>query len=521
MSSGTAEKSNSELKAKRTLALLSEAMEAGKSLGISQVLQLIQEITSKADTISVSQLAEMVSRDLATMAKVLGVANTIGFNPTGVEVTTVQQAIQTIGFEKIRNIAIALLLLESAELGAIGREKQQVAAHALASGTLAQAIAEEKAGLDPEQVFVCSALRNYGQLLLVNFLPDQYTQARELMAQQNWDAACRSVFGLTCLEIAYEVLSAAQLAKTLLTSLRPVPSELLESKFLAPSEQILVVSEFSNRFCESLSSPTSSTETNTDQMQKLARQYGKALVFESEQLKEILDRTEKRLRSVGQAHGLKAFRCPLIQRLANLAPAAPRPVAPKPVSSTELRARAESEAGGAEGSPSFQRWLARLSSMKELGQGKQSLEELLSGVLDLLHEELGLVESVVFLRDEILPTWSARVGRGELFQSIRAQSLLSEDSRNVFTVCLTRGEDVLIQSPNEPSIRKYVPEWLRPFVCSRPLLLLSLKDSRGTLGVICAVGESQKSVSLTSKLAKPLQILRGLLVDLNRNPLAP
>ncbi|HAM73393.1 MAG TPA: hypothetical protein DCM86_17305, partial [Verrucomicrobiales bacterium] len=118
----------SEPLGKKTINSLTEGLESGKSAAVSQVIRLIQDITSKVDTISVDQLADLISRDLATMTKVLGVANTIGFNPTGSEITTVHQAIQTVGFEKIRNIAMALLLLDSAEQGAAGREKQQVAA---------------------------------------------------------------------------------------------------------------------------------------------------------------------------------------------------------------------------------------------------------------------------------------------------------------------------------------------------------------------------------------------------------
>ena len=146
--------------ASRTIASLMEAMETRPSAAFTQIVRLIQEITSKAESISVKELAEVIGSDLSTMTRVLGVANTIGYNPTGADVTTIQQAVQTIGFEKIRNIALAILLLESAERGAAGAACRQVAGHALSSATIAAALTEEAKGADPEQTFVCAALRS-------------------------------------------------------------------------------------------------------------------------------------------------------------------------------------------------------------------------------------------------------------------------------------------------------------------------------------------------------------------------
>jgi HD-like signal output (HDOD) protein len=487
--------------AKKTLTRLAEAMEAGKSAAIAQVIQLIQEITTRADTISVDQLADLISRDLATMTKVLSVANTIGYNPTGAEVTTVHQAIQTVGFEKIRNIAMALLLLESAEHGAEAHEKRNVAALALASGTLAQAVLEQRGGADPEQAFVCAALRSYGHLLLVNFMGEDFTRARELAAEQKIspDAACRRVLGLTPLDVGREMLAQSQVAKSLLATLRPVDQDLINSKVQSASEVLLLAAEFSTRFCELTSTHPWEGEELRRQALKLANHYGSGLGMDEATLEVVFERTERRLGSFAKAQGLRSFTSPLMQRLgagglATTERPAPRAAAPRDAAFSALLLKFTS-GGNGEGI---------------------TLRNALVGVLDLLHAELNLDQSVVFLKDEILPTWSARVGRGPLYESIRCQPLLSEDTRNVFTICLTRGEDVLIQSPNEPSIRKYIPEWLRSHLKAKPLLLLSLRDAEGTFGVICAVGKDEKSISLTSQLAQPLKDLRKGLATLSR-----
>ena len=80
---------------RQTVACLKEAIEGGKSASIAQVIRVIEEITNKVDTVSVEQLAELISQDLATVARIISVANTIGFNPMGTEVTSVVQAISS------------------------------------------------------------------------------------------------------------------------------------------------------------------------------------------------------------------------------------------------------------------------------------------------------------------------------------------------------------------------------------------------------------------------------------------
>ncbi len=506
-------------KGRRTVALLQEAIESGKSAAITQVIQLIQEITARADTISVGQLADLISRDLATMTKVLGVANTIGYNPTGAEVTTVNQAIHTIGFDKIRNLAMALLLLESAEQGSGIRERQQVAAQALASGTFAQALMEQRGGADPEQAFVCAALRNYGQLLLANFLPEDYARARQLVEEgkKTMDAACRETFGLAPLDVAYEILSLSQVAKSLLATLRPTTQDLIKSKYHTSAELLVVVSDFAAQFCDKAASKPWEGDQLKAEAARMARDFGVAVSLPEEEFETVFERAERKLNSFGQAQGLKVFSSPLIHKFCRTVGSFSGGELPKKGKPAASRTPAAVVPAASSGS-NIDQWISMLG---DAGSGvRPTLQNALVGVVELLFKELRLAQCVVFLRDDILPTWSARVGRGPLFESIRSQPLLSIDSRNVFTICLTRGEDVLIQAPNEPSIRKYLPDWLRSHVEGHPLLLLSLRDSDGTFGVICAVGENEKSVSLTSQLAEPLKALRSSLAGLSRSDIA-
>ena len=60
---------------------------------------------------SVTDLAETISRDSTTMTRIIAIAGSLGYNPNGNEITSIHQAIGQIGFERIRVLAVSLLLL--------------------------------------------------------------------------------------------------------------------------------------------------------------------------------------------------------------------------------------------------------------------------------------------------------------------------------------------------------------------------------------------------------------------------
>ncbi|MBI1841573.1 MAG: HDOD domain-containing protein, partial [Verrucomicrobia bacterium] len=334
--------------ASRTIASLMEAMETRPSAAFTQIVRLIQEITSKAESISVKELAEVIGSDLSTMTRVLGVANTIGYNPAGAEVTTVQQAVQTIGFEKIRNIALAILLLESAERGEAGTACRNVAGHALASATVAAALTEEAKGGEPEQTFVCAALRSYGDLILAHYLPELHKRANDPTLTGARDARYRAAFGLTSLEVAREILSRLQLPKPLLSTLRPMPVEAIQSKRPSAADRVMMTLDFASRFCEQLSHAKPEDGSIAEQAERFAKNYGNHFAWDKEAFERLFERVRQRLSSSGQAQGIRGFSSPLIQTLAGERPSVDL-TARSPAADTAAAARGSAGEEGLEG----------------------------------------------------------------------------------------------------------------------------------------------------------------------------
>src|SRR5262245_34830607 len=127
--------------AARTLDRAASALQTARVACLPEIVKLLRTLSGKSDEVSVSELAEIIQNDAVVMSKVIGAANTLGYNPNAVPVNSVIQAIHVIGYERIRSLAMSLMLAEQASRGQSAEEQREVAAQALIAGCIAQSMA--------------------------------------------------------------------------------------------------------------------------------------------------------------------------------------------------------------------------------------------------------------------------------------------------------------------------------------------------------------------------------------------
>ena len=98
---------------------------------------------------------------------------------------------------------------------------------------------------------------------------------------------------------------------------------------------------------------------------------------------------------------------------------------------------------------------------------------------------------------------------------MRDQLLLNLETQDVFTICLKRGEDVLIANPADPKLRPFIPEWLRGSLNQRTLMLLPLRNGEDIPGVICGIGKDEHSLERMSRFNEALKLMRTELMRVN------
>jgi len=497
----------------KTVQRVHEALAHSETACVTQVLEIVQELSQKADRLSVQDLASLIGRDLTTVTKIMKAAACLGYNPSAVEVTTLPEAIAVIGYEKIRNLVLSLLLIETAEGRNCTKESKEVAALALTAGLTAQAIIAQCTSINPEQAFVCAALRQYGKLLLSSFLPDKYKEALELGGVEFFDSACGEVLGLDALELGRRILTQAQLPKAITGTLQPAPQQVVRSAGLSEADRLLVVSEFASKVCELISAPATTAEKYQEGLAELLKTYVRSVAMTEKDLKGTLESVGKMIGTFGRAQGFDGFSSLLISRMRALAEDAPWVPAPGCAPTARPPVRAQPPPVEAVRAPDP--FLAELSEIERLTAATpRDARQIFEHAVRAVRAALRLQSCLVFLQEQGGTLFAAAVGSGALFDEIRYQSLLDPARRDVFTVCLERGEDAVIQNPEDPKIAPFIPEWFKRSGQAGPFVLLPVQDGAGTFAILCGVVLPGQPVELNATRRQQLQTLRGCLGQL-------
>ena len=125
---------------------------------------------------SFRSLAEMVSRDQALTAKVLGLANSAYYGHRA-RVRTLNHAIAIIGTAMLKQLSLGVFVIQSwASKG--NPERTRFWQHSIAAAHAASLIAEESGRIPPEEAFCAGLLHDIGALVLDMWFPEAYGEVR-------------------------------------------------------------------------------------------------------------------------------------------------------------------------------------------------------------------------------------------------------------------------------------------------------------------------------------------------------
>lgn len=525
--------------ASQTIARIQQALRSREAASLPEVITLIEELSSRAFSISVQELADLISRDTMVTAKVIQSANTFGYNPFGHTVTTVTQAIQVVGFNKIRNLALSMLLVEKALHGNQPEVLRESAALALCSGLFAQALTTIHPEQDSEQAFVFACLRHYGRLLLTTFMPEQFQQVNERPVQESESEACRRLFGITPLELTHHLFEESRLPRVILRCLQDVPQNLIDQPPASAEERLTAITHFAAALGELVVSPRVGASTFADQAELLRAKFCTKLLLTNDTISIMVKVVDQNLRTFSRTYGTKVIATGVFQRIAERAnqteplpvlpegmllgsPSTPAPSpAPAPPHTPAPALFPDSSAASAPASPPPPDAIAILTEcliqLSELTSAAAiDLAAMDLAALSAVRRALDLQDCVLFQRDPGAQTYTAQTGLGALLDLVRGRPVISSERRDVFSICLNRREDVLIRDTSDPKIRPFLPEWLLAAGSISGFILLPLSNSTGVIALIVGTRSGARALQPAARELQLLKAIRQHLVSARR-----
>lgn len=112
----------------------------------------------------ISELAGVILHDASLTARVLKLANSIYYNPTGAGISTITRAVILLGFNAVRDMCLAVTLVDALVKGAARERLSRELARSLHSATQARALAAARGDKSPEEVFIATLLTRIGEL---------------------------------------------------------------------------------------------------------------------------------------------------------------------------------------------------------------------------------------------------------------------------------------------------------------------------------------------------------------------
>ena len=510
------------LSAMQTLGRARDALQSGRGAGLPELLKLIESLSTNIGEATISEIAELIEKDAAVLSRVLTIANTIIHNPNVQPMASIPHAIHQIGFQRVRSLAVSLMLIENTGSAGNPPEQREAAAQALCAGLLAQGCAHGLGTVDPELAFACAALRQFGQIILPAVSLEHYRAAKELAKTKSEDVAFRTLYGLAPLELSRRLLGTAKLPEEVLQGLRDCQPESMRGVSASTyGARLLGVADFGVRLAGLALDAANNTDLFAERSRNLARKYERLIPGVGETVESALAHTDERIGSFTRTGGrsldtpgLKRIKSrvqretPFVEALppsaletiagevapdeaplentllpattdlavptgADLviaaAPAEEAPLADQPgtdgvTSAAPGQPEVEAAAPTPPEPPKPAVWtdtLAQSKSFETQGAAAGAETDPWSASLTFVRDSFGAQECWVFVAapgGESLPIVQ---GVGRHWQDFRARAALRPDERTVFGVCLARRENVVIHDTTEATLRPYLPAWFR------------------------------------------------------------
>jgi len=200
-------------------------MNMGELPAMSINVQKLVSLTNSQWSTS-ADLAKVILQDYSLTNKVLQVVNS-AYYALAQPCNSISQAVNILGFDTIRDMAIAIALFEDFIKSGVDKEGiSKLLARSFLSGTLARNLVEaKKINVASEETFICTMFHNLGKIILCIYLPEKYREI-ELKVDEGMpqNDACREVLvDLTYQEVGAEVAKFWNLSEKIVSAIGKNP----------------------------------------------------------------------------------------------------------------------------------------------------------------------------------------------------------------------------------------------------------------------------------------------------------
>lgn len=468
-------------KAAKTLKLLQEGLQDGQCACLPDMLRMIYDLSSKFKDLAVTELADLIKNDTVVLERIVAAANKIGYNPSGYPIANVAEAIQVIGFDRVRSLSMSLILLENSNMWQYSDERRNATMTSLTSGLMSEQFSRYVYEVHPELAFLAGALRGFGLIVLTTYLLDDFRKIPNALTGMAEAAHFREQFGLTPIEIGKELMKASNMSPVLLDTLQDYDPSLYRKRTQPPEIHLRAVSDLAYKLSQCAIRTDVSEAAFRNFLATTKEEYVQIKDLSFDDVDSILVRTNRHLRAIATGSSKSAFSREAIRNFRCRADHSDPPQ-PFELSAVSLQKKSFPSPLTFSSSEHLSKGLEQMRFW-ETG-GKPVDRGIIHELLNTLSKGLNAPECWAFLPRPNSNTFSFRLGIGTHSILLQERVHIHPRENTLFSLCLARKERIYIHDARQPKVRSHLPKWFIHNVQLNSFILMCLQKSNRPAGVI-------------------------------------
>jgi len=489
---------------------------------LSATITAINQATASEDE-GADALCNSILKDFALTSKLLKMVNTAAFGNFGGTISTISRAVVIMGFDRIRNAAITLMLLEHLQNKAHAARLKDDLLASYFSGILAQQLTVRAGIRNPEEAFICATFHNLGRLLTSFYFPEEGREIDRLIQQKRVSEAQASftVLGVSFEDLGIGVARAWNFPARVVQSMRHIG----EDRVRRPSnedEKLRALADLSTGVCDAMRD--TDDEQRAQKLEALVGKFGDALNIESHVLALSIQKSAAELARDPIVLGLKTHESVFLagakrsgERYATAVSESDAELLQTALSSNLLSAAALSAEGGEAVPEDPKRKSLLFDGIQDVTAALMDdfkLNDVLRAILSTMYRSMGFTRVLLYVRDTATNTLKIRFGMGLDVDKIVAGkfSIALSETKDVFQAALARGADVFIENVNAETIRKHIPDAYRHAIPALSFALFPIVVKGSPIGLFYGDSDVEGAIRFSPEELSLLKTLRNQAV---------
>jgi len=489
--------------------------QASEFPAMANTVNLVNQFKESEDS-TVSDLANIILKDYALTTKVLKVVNSVHYHQSG-EVTTISRAIFLLGFESVKSIALTLMLFDRLRKSSSNSELIDVLVQSFCGSIIAEKIVRDLNFIEEEEAFICTLLHPFGKIMVAFSMPGKVSEIKALGAEKNVseDAAARAVLGISYEEIGTTIAREWNFPQKIIDGMRHVtPSSMTSNP--GESEKLGSIATFSAEISNILAAGTEKEEKES-RLKDLVQSYGEHFGTVGGKLDGIIGSSLQELSDFAGVMNINVQDNQISRQAGQWARDKKEEARDIDILAYRTDSLKTIDAFlEAEDSPEniFSKGIQDINNAMF---GSYSLNDIIRIALETMYRSLQtsmLSRALFFVRNTKEPTMDVRLGFGAGIEELKKWFIIPISAEgDIFSIAVTRHNDLIMRDLDAPDISKFVPHWYRGHLSGPSFaILLPLTINKRNIGLYYLDGKREGFKDISKGQFNYLRILRDQTV---------